>query len=602
MLIYYGLKLVRTRLFLLTCSFLLLFCSCKSKEVDYVENEPSAVLENHFKRNIENSVFYLDSLKYVLGETQSIYYYKLARAEFKKIEPILAFVDKGNYKFLNQPNLLKVEEEDATDIKIKKPSGFQVLEEQLFEKTLPFNAIIKNISLIQERLRLIKKNTHLKLKKHHIIWLLRDAIARVALRGITGFDSPVLEDSLEEAKIVYNQIEIILNNYSSHFKDDAILKLWNKELLITQIDLDAHFNTFNRYDFIKSHSHKQLRLLVKTQKDWDVVFPFELAFKNELTSFFSDQTFNLNFFSDSNEPINDLKQKIALGSQLFGDKRLSKSKTMACVSCHQSNLSFTDGLKTFPKQNRNTPTLNYAALQQSFFYDARAGSLEGQIVSVVNNSDEFHSDLKTITEAVRKDSVYTNQFKELYGIVNDRAIRQAVATYIRSLAPFNSKFDRNINDLENTLTKNEINGFNLFNGKAKCATCHFAPVFNGTVPPSFKESELEAIGVPETTSNPSEISKDLGRYDVFKTKQRKHFFKTPTIRNVNRTSPYMHNGIYNTLEEILIFYNNGGGKGVGIDLEYQTLPTDSLNLSEQEMKDIISFLKTLDDQDSDKLY
>ncbi|WP_452599649.1 cytochrome-c peroxidase, partial [Pontimicrobium sp. MEBiC01747] len=164
------------------------------------------------------------------------------------------------------------------------------------------------------------------------------------------------------------------------------------------------------------------------------------------------------------------------------------------------------------------------------------------------------------------------------------------------LTTFNSKFDRNINGLENTLTAQEINGFNLFNGKAKCATCHFAPVFNGTVPPNFKESELEAIGVPNDTLTTSKISNDFGRYNLFKTEERKHFFKTPTVRNISKTVPYMHNGVYITLEQVMTFYNNGGGSGVGINLEYQTLPTDSLKLKTAEIQDIIAFMKTLEDK------
>ena len=267
----------------------------------------------------------------------------------------------------------------------------------------------------------------------------------------------------------------------------------------TQQNLTANFGDFNRYHFIKNHTHKQLELLVKTQKDWQVKFPFELALKNEMTSLFSAETFNLNYFSDTNKTPKSGAEKAVLGKRLFNDVNLSKSKTISCASCHQDEKAFTDGLKQFKGQTRNTPTLHYAALQKGFFYDGRAGSLEGQIVNVINNENEFHSDLKTITKAVNSNLAYVDDFNTLYGKIDDRVIRHAMATYIRSLTTFNSKFDRNINNLENTLSQREINGFNLFNGKAKCATCHFAPVFNGTVPPNFKESELEAIGIPNDT-------------------------------------------------------------------------------------------------------
>mgnify|MGYP000565803691 FL=1 len=131
-------------------------------------------------------------------------------------------------------------------------------------------------------------------------------------------------------------------------------------------------------------------------------------------------------------------------------------------------------------------------------------------------------------------------------------------------------------------------------GKALCSTCHFAPVFNGTVPPNYLDTEMEAIGTPNLAQNG--LSEDLGRYYSFKTEERKHFFKTPTIRNIAKTSPYMHNGVFKTLEEVVDFYNKGGGVGLGFDLPNQTLPFDNLELTDQEIKDIVSFMETLTDE------
>ncbi len=590
----YIIKVNRTRGFLTTCLFGIILINCKNGERTYEDSLPKITLETSLKEDIKRTISFLDSL--MAGKQEDrIKYYKLARARFKKMEPVFAFVDGENYKFLNQPNILKVEEEDATDIKVKSPYGFQVLEEQLFGETTTKN-LGKNIELIKNRLQLIAVNIQLNIKNHHLIWLLRDEIVRIALTGITGGDSPVLEQSLEEAKIAYSEMERLLNIYGENFKDQTLLGAWADEFARTKKILTTDFETFDRYFFIKNHTHRQLELLVKTQKDWDVEFPFEMAFKNDMTSLFSEDTFNLSFFSDSNDEVSFFSEKVALGKRLFNDGNLSRSKSISCASCHQEDKAFTDGLKRFEGQTRNTPTMRYAALQKGFFYDGRAGSLEGQIISVINNENEFHSDLKTVMEAVESDSSHVDGFNALYGKVNDRAIRNAMASYVRSLSTFNSKFDRNINGLENTLTQNEINGFNLFNGKAKCATCHFAPVFNGTVPPNYKESELEAIGVPNDTLEGARVSDDLGRYHLFNVEERKHFFKTPTVRNASKTAPYMHNGVYGTLEEVMTFYNDGGGVGLGIELEHQTLPTDSLDLNAQEIQDIIGFLKTLEDE------
>ncbi|MFW2376790.1 MAG: cytochrome-c peroxidase, partial [Cellulophaga baltica] len=311
-------------------------------------------------------------------------------------------------------------------------------------------------------------------------------------------------------------------------------------------------------------------------------------------------TLNVFYFSDYKSDTLKLKEKQLLGKQLFHDKMLSKNYEMACATCHIKDKAFTDGKKTFDKnQIRNTPTLRYAAYQQTFFMDGRSGSLEGQIVGVADNHDEFNLPMDSIVNRVRNEQHYKIQFDTLYqGKRMEYNVRHAIASYIRTLNSFDSKFDKNINGLEDTLTEEEISGFNLFMGKAVCATCHFAPLFNGTVPPDYKDTEMELIGVPqENDTINAVISQDLGRYDKFKTEERKHFFKTPTVRNVEKTAPYMHNGVYTSLEQVVDFYNRGGGQGIGIEEAYQTLPFDNLNLTKKEQAELVAFMKTLTDSE-----
>ncbi|WP_103866361.1 cytochrome-c peroxidase [Aquimarina sp. I32.4] len=575
---------------------LLIISSSCSKKEKIVKIPFNIQMKQQFTEDITKAITFIDSAVIDVNIKKN---FLQSRKYFKKIEPILASLDIENYAFLNQPNILKIEEEDYTDIKLKKPSGYQVLEEEIFVDEIDSVLIKKHLNLVANRLKLIKENSNFNhIKTYHFLWLFRKSILQIALTGITGFDSPVLENSLEESKIVYQSLKTYLSIFKDEFNDPQLFEKWNNEIDLSIKDLTTDFNTFDRYHFIKNHTHKQLNLWNLVVIDWGVHFPFELAIKNKATSLFSNTTFNHTFFTDKQSG-EITPEKIALGKKLFNDPNLSSNKRMSCATCHHSDKAFTDGLKIGLGVTRNTPTLLYSGLQQAYFYDKRAGSLEGQIIAVVENEKEFHTDLKTLTRVVSKDSVYLTDFTKVYQNqkIDNTTIRNAIATYIRSLAPFNSKFDRNINDLENTLTQNEINGFNLFNGKAKCATCHFAPLFNGTVPPNYKESEIELIGVPEQKDTINAvISKDLGRYHVYKTPQRKHFFKTPTIRNIHKTAPYMHNGVYTTLEEVIDFYNRGGGIGIGIDTPYQTLPSDSLLLNDQEIKDLILFMKTLNDQ------
>ena len=156
--------------------------------------------------------------------------------------------------------------------------------------------------------------------------------------------------------------------------------------------------------------------------------------------------------------------------------------------------------------------------------------------------------------------------------------------------------------LENTLSEDEIFGFNLFMGKAACATCHFPPAFNGTVPPKYMETEFENLGVPKNNSfeHPA-LDEDPGQYFPYEVEEKRSFFKTSTVRNIQLTGPYMHNGVYETLEEVMDFYNVGGGQGMGLEVPYQTLPSDSLKLSDQESKAIIAFMQTLTDEEFQSL-
>jgi cytochrome c peroxidase len=170
----------------------------------------------------------------------------------------------------------------------------------------------------------------------------------------------------------------------------------------------------------------------------------------------------------------------------------------------------------------------------------------------------------------------------------------ALATYIRSLNPFTSRFDLYMRGNKDKMNAEEINGFNLFMGKAKCGTCHFMPLFNGTAPPFFNTTESEVLGVPSSPSS-NIIDPDPGRYTHNKIDELKFSFKTPTLRNIAVTAPYMHNGAFKNLEEVMVFYNKGGGAGVSIQLENQTLSEEPLNLSKSEQKAIISFLNTLSD-------
>ncbi|MEM6686805.1 MAG: cytochrome c peroxidase [Bacteroidota bacterium] len=554
--------------------------------------------------DLKNCLEDVNALRNARTKDSMLHYFKAARLDFKRMEPILSFYNSANYYGLNKANLPKVDEGDNAE-KIIEASGFQALEEALAETEIDTEVIQGYANDIYNKLKLEQKHT--SIRKHtdyKFLWLTRQALVRVMSMGISGFDSPVLLLSISENKEVFVSLEKYFRMYKSQFNDHTLYQNWISALQAAQevFDSTESFNQFDRYSFIKEQLQPMLSLWNQTVTDWKVEFPLQQKLNYGITSFYDESTFNLNAFKPSHSA--KVSIEIAqLGKDLFFDTSLSSSGTMNCATCHQPAKAFTDGMR-FSQDNegnlvqRNSPTLLYSGIQKAQFYDARVDNLENQILDVIKNEKEFHTTTSQIIEKLEKSNSYTKRFKELYAQgIDHKTVRNAIATYIRTLIPFNSKFDRNISGKEDTLTTEEKLGFNLFMGKGKCATCHFAPVFNGTVPPYFGESELEVLGVPNSKIwENATVDNDLGRYTYAEAELKKHAFKTPTVRNISKTAPYMHNGVYDTLEEVLKFYNVGGGAGIGIDLENQTLPPDPLALTPEEIKAIIAFMNSLEDQ------
>jgi cytochrome c peroxidase len=196
--------------------------------------------------------------------------------------------------------------------------------------------------------------------------------------------------------------------------------------------------------------------------------------------------------------------------------------------------------------------------------------------------------------------VYRERFAKATGrdrehAVTARAVQTALASYVRSLTAYDAPFDRAIRG-EAALDASARRGFNLFMGKAACGTCHFAPLFNGTVPPEFVLSEPEVIGVPAKLGPAiPKLDPDIGRGAIDRRSGFLHAFKTPTVRNAALGGPYMHNGAFRTLDEVIDFYDRGGGAGLGIDVPNQTLSSRPLHLQPGERADLIAFLRTLVD-------
>lgn len=534
------------------------------------------------------------------------------RLAYKKLAVLSEYFNIYETKFLNGSALNRAE--DGTPDIIISPKGFQAIEELLYGEQKPgyyqkINTLATEMLAVFQKMETEPDRIH-KFRAELVWDALRSATIRLGILGITGFDSPIAQKSIVEARATIEGVKNIVLLFKGELDSKLPNAVTSLLSLLTKADkyLLQHnnFNSFDRLAFITSYISPLYKQLVITRAAAGIAVPEGRSPVNYLAeSIFQEDFFDINFFSPGSE-YRTTDKRIALGKKLFGDPILSGGKNRSCASCHIPEKAFADGL-TVPYAldnktplTRNTPTLWYSALQTRQFFDTRADILENQLKEVVHNTDEMNGSLKKSAEEVKTIPEYVLLFKDAYPeereSINAFNIANAISSYVRSLVALRSDFDEFMKGNKSKLTASEKNGFNLFAGKAKCATCHFIPLFNGLVPPEFTDTETEVLGVPATKSKTDpKLDSDPGKYAISNSVIHRYAFKTPTLRNIELTGPYMHNGVFTTLEEVMDFYNNGGGAGLNIAPENQTLPGEKLNLTKKEIADIIAFMKALTD-------
>ena len=533
-----------------------------------------------------------------------------ARVIYKKMAVLSEYFNNYETKFLNGPAIDRVED-DNPDV-IISPTGLQQIEQLIYstDKKIPHEKVITTLEEIFKIIDRLEREPDRVFKfKDELVWdALRSAVVRLSTLGISGFDSPVANLSLLEAKASLDGIINILAFFKDDInkKDAGLYPALTKTITSAQTFVDSynHFIQFDRLTFIKKFLDPLYSSLIEVRNLIGIKAPEGRNPINfEATSMFSSIFFDINFFSPP-DPYTITAEKIELGKKLFFDPILSGTKNRSCASCHQPEKAFTDGLRTplgmdnKTPLSRNTPTLWNSAFQTKQFFDSRTTVLENQLDEVVHNESEMKGSLKISVTDLTNHAEYALLFKKAFPSnqkpIVEYNIANAISSYVRSLISLNSRFDKYMRGDEAKMNLQERNGFNLFMGKAKCGTCHFVPLFNGLVPPEFTETESEILGVPKTKKG-SSLDPDLGKFGFTNSVIHRFSFKTPSLRNIELTAPYMHNGVFKTLEEVLEFYNKGGGKGLHIAPENQTLPFDRLDLAKKEIKDIIAFMKTLTD-------
>jgi cytochrome c peroxidase len=531
-----------------------------------------------------------------------------ARLAYKQLELFIEYYAELDVAKFNGLATHFIEEEDPTAY--QEPQGFQMIETFIY----PHYNNAKKIELQDYVSRLLMLtngflNNHGNFKPNeYILDATMEELYRILSLGISGFDSPIAQLSLPEAKASLNSVQFIIETYKNEITAAqinncaAILQLLNEAK--SYLDTHNQFNRFNRMEFITRFLNPVTAWLgdLKTKTGYKDN-PSRYTLIKKTSHLFEKSSLVVNRY------INDdtsTTERIVLGKKLFYEAALSFNGKRSCASCHQPGKAFTDGLPKAMQLDehgvlpRNTPTLWNAALQKNLFYDSRQNFLDDLIIEVLHNEKEMNSGKAGAAKKLQTDLVYRELFFRAYpsadNSVTDKKIANAISMYVRTLISYNSRFDLYMRGQKDKMNAEEIKGFNLFMGKAKCATCHYVPLFNGSKPPTYYYQESEVLGVPSNADPLHPIpDADEGRGKVLKVDFMNRAFKTPTLRNIALTGPYMHNGVYKTLEEVIDFYDRGGGKGLGLANPNQTLPEDKLHLTKIEKKQLISFLKTLTD-------
>ena len=279
-----------------------------------------------------------------------------------------------------------------------------------------------------------------------------------------------------------------------------------------------------------------------------------------------------------NQPTAD---KISLGKQLYFDKRLSADSTISCASCHDPAKGYSNGTPFATGVGgkiggRSAPSIINAAYYDTQFWDGRAKTLEDQALGPIQNPIEMNMTLKDVVARLNKIEGYKNQFKKVFGTdVNSDGIAKAIAAYERTVLSGNAPYDQFKAGDKKAMSESAQRGMKLFFGKAHCSACHTGP--------NFSDNGFHNIGIGIGKDGKA---KDKGRVVVSRLPEDTGSFKTPTLREIARTAPYMHDGSLKTLEAVVDHYNKGGVKNDQLDEEIY-----ELKLTATEKKDLIAFLK-----------
>ncbi|MBK8484477.1 MAG: cytochrome C peroxidase [Saprospiraceae bacterium] len=549
------------------------------------------------------------------GKLRVLNYLNETRIYVKNADFWLRYLEPIVYKKINGP--LPVEWENEVFEKFEKPykregAGLSLaavyMEEPNFEK----DSLIRLIDLAMESCIPYKQDSITRFFKNHHAFFLANRLFLLNLAALytTGFECPDSERILPELKAMLTHVSMINSAYNETFQDYPLGEMYLKRFKKLETYIASQhqdINRFNHYNFIKDFVNLLFAMNQEMIRKYKIVSENfnDFSLNNKASSIFDKFLYEGQDTKGIYRGIkNDslLSEIRAFGKLLFYDPILSKNNKRSCVSCHKPKEFFTDTSVTSSLEfdqhtllSRNTPTLLNADANHLLMLDGKHIDLFGQFKDVIANPKELASTEKEILKKILSCHEYKERLKQFADWTNSKEITfehisASVILYFSQFSKYTAPFDDAMNN-KSILNTQVIDGFNLFMGKAACGTCHFVPLFNGVKPP-YIGSEFEVLGVPQTKDFKA-LSVDQGRYLINPAKETKHAFRTGNLKNIMKTKPFMHNGVFKSMEEVIEFYDAGGGVGKGFQLKNQTLSSDSLKLSDTEKIQLIQFMESL---------
>lgn len=275
-------------------------------------------------------------------------------------------------------------------------------------------------------------------------------------------------------------------------------------------------------------------------------------------------------------------ETVALGKQLFFNPVLSRDRTVRCATCHDPQRAFTDGRKLSAGIEgrtgiRHAPALVNAGYRRTFFWDGRASRLEDQVLQPIENPAELGFGVDAAVARLTREPEYVVHFQTAFGREpNAGDLARALASYIRTILAGDSPVDRYLGGDREALPPEAREGLRVFRGPGRCTACHLGP--------NLTDDQFHNTGIAWR----GDTWTDLGRYRVTRDERDRGAFRTPTLREVGRTAPYMHDGSLSTLDQVVEFYNRGGNSNPNLDRQLRPL-----QLTAQEKQALIAFLEAL---------